>query len=179
MEQLYERLVAEDGPQIVVCEGGAGLGKSAVVTDVLVRLTEEGWPAAAVRMDGVDASVQTAKDLGARMTLSESPALLLAGVADEASALLVIDQLDAVSTYNGRMSDAYEAVEDVLAQLVGAPNIKVILVARTVDIDNDRRLSGLVAEGARTLRSPSAFWTWTRCGLSCRPAERIPTAWGR
>lgn len=64
--------MAEDGPQIVVCEGGAGLGKSAVVTDVLVRLAEQGWPTAAVRMDGADASVQTAKDLGTRMTLPDS-----------------------------------------------------------------------------------------------------------
>ncbi|MEU3950683.1 hypothetical protein [Streptomyces sp. NPDC029526] len=153
-EQLYEHLIAEDGPQIVVCEGGAGLGKSAVVTDVLARLTEQGWPAAAVRMDGADASVQTARDLGTRMTLPDSPAVLLAGVADGAPALLVIDQLDAVSTYNGRMSDAYEAVEDVLAQLSVTPNVKVLLVARTVDIDNDRRLSGLVADPARTVRFP-------------------------
>lgn len=80
--------------------------------------------------------------------------MLLAGVADEAPALLVIDQLDAVSTYNGRMSDAYEAVEDVLAQLVIAPNVKVLLVARTVDIDNDRRLSRLVADPARAVRFP-------------------------
>ncbi|GLX48808.1 hypothetical protein Shyhy01_17580 [Streptomyces hygroscopicus subsp. hygroscopicus] len=86
------------------------------------------------------------------MTLPDSPAVLLAGVADEAPALLVIDQLDAVSTYNGRMSDAYEAVEDVLAQLVVAPNVKVLLVARTIDIDNDRRLSDLVADRARTVR---------------------------
>ncbi len=179
VEQLYERLVAEDGPQMVVCEGSAGLGKSAVVTDVLVRLTEQGWPAAAVRMDGADASVQTAKDLGVRMTLPDSPAVLLAGVADEAPALLVIDQLDAVSTYNGRMSDAYEAVEDVLAQLVVAPNVKVLLVARTIDIDNDRRLSDLVADRVRTVRFPSACWTWNRCGLCCPPAGRIPTAWGR
>jgi hypothetical protein len=130
------------------------LGKSAVVTDVLVRLTEQGWPAAAVRMDGADASVQTAKDLGTRIALPDSPAVLLAGVADDAPALLVIDQLDAVSTYNGRMSDAYEAVEDVLAQLVVAPNVKVILVARTVDIDNDRRLSRLVADSSRAVRFP-------------------------
>ncbi|MFE6766647.1 hypothetical protein [Streptomyces sp. NPDC057689] len=154
VEQLHERLVAEGGPQIMVCEGGAGLGKSAVVTDVLVRLSEQGWPAAAVRMDGADAGVQTAKELGTKMTLPDSPAVLLAGVADGAPALLVIDQLDAVSTYNGRMSDAYEAVEDVLAQLVVAPNVKVLLVARTVDIDNDRRLSRLVADSARTARFP-------------------------
>nr|BBJ47377.1 hypothetical protein SAVMC3_00060 [Streptomyces avermitilis] len=113
------------------------------------------------------------------MTLPDSPAVLLAGVADEAPALLVIDQLDAVSTYNGRMSDAYEAVEDVLAQLVVAPNVKVLLVARTIDIDNDRRLSDLVADRVRTVRFPSACWTWNRCGLCCPPAGRIPTAWGR
>ncbi|MGW0868986.1 hypothetical protein ACWD3Z_00705 [Streptomyces sp. NPDC002740] len=154
VEQLYERLVAEGGPQIVVCEGGAGLGKSAVVTDVLVQLSGQGWPAAAVRMDGADAGVQTAKDLGNRMTLPDSPAVLLAGVADGDPALFVIDQLDAVSTYNGRMSDAYEAVEDVLAQLSVAPNVKVLLVARTVDIDNDRRLSRLVADPARSARFP-------------------------
>lgn len=154
VEELYERLVVEDGPQVVVCEGSAGLGKSAVVTDVLVRLTEQGWPVAAVRMDGADASVQTAKDLGTKMTLPDSPAVLLAGVADGAPALLVIDQLDAVSTYSGRMSDAYEAVEDVLAQLVVAPNVKVLLVARTVDIDKDPRLTKLVADRARVARFP-------------------------
>ncbi|MET8037769.1 hypothetical protein [Streptomyces sp. NPDC005345] len=153
-QQLYERLVAQDGPQILVCEGGAGLGKSAVVADVLTRWTEQGWPAAAVRMDAVDAGVQTAVDLGAAMKLPDSPAVLLAGVAAGKPALLVIDQLDAVSTYNGRMSDAYASVEDVLAQLAVASNVKVLLVARTVDIDNDRRLSRLVADNTRTARFP-------------------------
>ncbi|MEU6845482.1 hypothetical protein ABZ930_26740 [Streptomyces sp. NPDC046716] len=153
-QELYERLRLQDGPQIVVCEGGAGLGKSAVAADALARWTEQGWPAAAVRMDAVDASVQTAVSLGAAMTLPDSPAVLLAGVAADGPALLVIDQLDAVSTYNGRMSDAYEAVEDVLTQLIVAPNVKVLLVARTIDIDNDRRLSRLVTEGARAARFP-------------------------
>ncbi|WP_261676223.1 hypothetical protein [Streptomyces lusitanus] len=179
VEQLYERLVAEDGPQVVVCEGSAGLGKSAVVTDVLVRLTEQGWPAAAVRMDGADASVQTAKDLGTKMTLPDSPAVLLAGVADEAPALLVIDQLDAVSTYNGRMSDAYEAVEDVLAQLVVAPNVKVLLVARTIDIDMTGGCPTWSPTAPGQSGSLSASWTWNRCGVCCPPAGRIPTAWGR
>ncbi|MFD3328702.1 hypothetical protein [Streptomyces sp. NPDC058701] len=153
-EQLYERLVAEDGPQTVVCEGGAGSGKSTVVADVLSQLAKRGWPVAAVRMDGTDASMQTAKDLGTRMSLPDSPVVLLAGVADGDPALLVIDQLDAVSTYSGRMSDAYEAVEDVLAQLTVAPNVKVLLVARTVDIDNDPRLTKLVADRTRVARLP-------------------------
>ncbi|WP_253194481.1 hypothetical protein [Streptomyces sp. MP131-18] len=153
-EQLYQRLVAEDGPQVVVCEGGAGLGKSTVVADVLTRISARGWPVAAVRMDGADPSMQTAMDLGAKMSLPDSPAVLLAGVADGDPALLLIDQLDAVSTYSGRMSDAYEAVEDVLAQLSAAPTVKVLLVARSVDIHNDPRLTKLVTDHARTERFP-------------------------
>ncbi|MYS72738.1 hypothetical protein GTY88_20295, partial [Streptomyces sp. SID5926] len=78
--------------------------------------------------------------------------VLLAGVADEGPALLVIDQLDAVSAYSGRMSDAYDAVEDVLEELTVAPNVKVLLAVRTVDIANDPRLSALVSDQGRVER---------------------------
>ncbi|MEV0446165.1 hypothetical protein AB0I84_35505 [Streptomyces spectabilis] len=154
VEQLYDRLVADSGPQIVLCEGQAGSGKSTVAANVLERFTGQGWPAAAVRMDGADPTVQTAGDLGDRMNLPDSPGILLPGVASGGPALLLIDQLDAVSLYNGRMSDAFEAVEDLLAQLSVTPNVKVLLVARTVDIDQDRRLTRLVADTARVSRFP-------------------------
>ncbi|MGW1886874.1 hypothetical protein [Streptomyces sp. NPDC001970] len=144
--QLYERVTATDGPQVIVCEGGAGAGKSTVAADVLTQLKAQGLAVAAVRMDGIGANVQTAKALGTAMELPDSPAVLLAGVADGEPAYLLVDQLDAVSSYSGRMPDAYEAVEDVLEQLRVAPNVKVLLVARSVDVDNDRRLTGLVSD---------------------------------
>lgn len=145
-KQLHELLTVVDGPQIVVCEGGAGAGKSTVAAEVLQRLQAHGFAVAAVRMDGVTADVHTAKALGAAMELPDSPAVLLAGVADRAPAYLVVDQLDAVSSYSGRMPDAYEAIEAVLEQLRVTPNVKVLMAARTVDIDNDRRLTGLMAD---------------------------------
>ncbi|WP_371644598.1 hypothetical protein [Streptomyces mirabilis] len=150
--KLCDRLSATDGPQVVVCEGGAGSGKSTAVASVLAHMTGLGWPAAAVSMDRMDATVQTAKALGRRMDLADSPSVLLAGVADEGPALLVIDQLDAVSAYSGRMSDAYDAVEDVLEELTVAPNVKVLLAVRTVDIANDPRLSALVSDQGRVER---------------------------
>ncbi|MGW5863205.1 hypothetical protein ACWFRJ_13655 [Streptomyces sp. NPDC055239] len=153
-EQLYDRLVADGGPQIMLCEGQAGSGKSTVAADVLVRLTGQGWPVAAVRMDGADQTVQTASGLGARMNLPDSPGILLPGVASGGPGLLLIDQLDAVSLYSGRMSDAFEAVEDLLEQLSVTPNVKVLLVARTVDIDQDSRLTRLAADTARVSRFP-------------------------
>ncbi|MGW9447455.1 hypothetical protein [Streptomyces sp. NPDC055632] len=154
LDQLHGRLVAEDGPQIVLCEGRAGSGKSTVAADVLERLAGYGWPIAAVRMDRADPSVRTARDLGAMMNLQDSPGILLPGVADGGPGLFVIDQLDAVSLHSGRMADVFDAVEDVLAQLSVAPNIKVLLVARTVDIEQDGRLSILITADSRAERFP-------------------------
>ncbi|MFF3648359.1 hypothetical protein ACFYXV_06845 [Streptomyces sp. NPDC002181] len=154
VDQLYDRLKVEGGPQVVLCEGQAGSGKSTVAADVLERLAARGWPVAAVNMDAADPTVQTARDLGAKMNLQDSPGILLPGVAGGGPALLVIDQLDAVSLYSGRMSDAFEAVEDVLAQLSVTPNVKVLLVARTVDIEQDSRLRALTADTARVTRFP-------------------------
>ncbi|WP_432017375.1 hypothetical protein [Streptomyces hydrogenans] len=154
LEQLHGRLVAEDGPQIVLCEGQAGSGKSTVAADVLERLAGHGWPIAVVRMDRADPSVRTARDLGAMMNLQDSPGILLPGVADGGPGLFVVDQLDAVSLYSGRMADVFEAVEDVLAQLSAAPNIKVLLVVRTVDVEQDGRLNRLMTADARAERFP-------------------------
>ncbi|WP_234439569.1 MULTISPECIES: ATP-binding protein [Streptomyces] len=154
VDELYGRLVAEEGPQIVLCEGRAGSGKSTVAVEVMERLAGHGWPIAAVRMDQADLSVRTARDLGAMMNLPDSPGILLPGVADGRPGLFVIDQLDAVSLYSGRMADVFEAVEGVLAQLSVAPNIKVLLVARTVDIEQDGRLSRLFTTDARVVRFP-------------------------
>ena len=102
-----------EGGQIVVVDGRAGSGKSVVVSDVAKVLDEEGWFVAVARMD-IDTSTATADELGQRIGLTESPSVLLAGVSAGAPALLVIDQLDAVSTYSGRMADNFDAVDEVI-----------------------------------------------------------------
>lgn len=117
-------------------------------------LAGHGWPIAVVRMDRADPSVRTARGLGTMMNLQDSPGILLPGVADGGPGLFVVDQLDAVSLYSGRMADVFEAVEDVLAQLSAAPNIKVLLVVRTVDVEQDGRLSRLMTADVRAERFP-------------------------
>ncbi|MEV0193165.1 hypothetical protein AB0I39_32120 [Kitasatospora purpeofusca] len=154
-ENLLARLLAPESPQIVVCEGGAGLGKSAVVADILSALTDRGWTAVALSMDGVEAETKTAAALGAQhLGPMLSPAQMLMSASGGRPAVLVVDQLDAVSTYSGRMPDAYEAVDEMLGELSAASNVKVLLAARTVDIDKDPRLSGLVARQHRVERFP-------------------------
>lgn len=131
-----------DGKQIVVVEGRAGLGKSTVAAAAAAALEEGGWCVAAARMD-IAATMLTSDALGRAMELTESPSVLLAVVSDGQPALLVVDQLDAVSLYSGRVPDSFDAVTDVLSEIERYPNVKVLLACRTVDLENDQRLRSL------------------------------------
>ncbi|MFB7026279.1 MULTISPECIES: hypothetical protein [unclassified Streptomyces] len=143
-QELLDRLVAEDGPATVVCEGPAGMGKSAVVEEVIGLVANRGWPVLPFRMDEVEADDRTAQAVGSRLRLPGSPAALIAQVAQGGPALLVVDQLDAVSSYSGRIPEVFEAVDEMLEALANSPNVKVVLVARTVDVEKDPRLTSLV-----------------------------------
>ena len=129
--------------QIVVIDGRAGSGKSTVACEVATILEGRSWHVAVARMD-TEGQVGTSAQLGQMIGLDESPTVLLTGIAGGDPALLVIDQLDAVSTYSGRMSDSFDAVAEVVAEVKRAPNIKVLLVTRTVDLEADPRLRGLL-----------------------------------
>ncbi|WP_431924208.1 hypothetical protein [Micromonospora wenchangensis] len=144
VSRLVERLRAADGRQVLLVDGAAGTDKSTVATETLRALSAAGWYCAAIRMDAVGANVQTATALGRAFELAGSPAALLGGVSDGSPAVLLIDQLDAVSTYGGRMPDSYEAAAELLDQCASLTNIKVVLVVRTVDLSADPRIRSLV-----------------------------------
>ncbi|MEY2247252.1 NACHT domain-containing protein [Streptomyces sp. BF23-18] len=155
-DDLIELLTATGpaGRQIVLCEGAAGMGKSTVVSEVAQRLQGRGWYTAAVRMSAVSADTQSAACLGrsGAMGLQDSPAVVLASVAGGQLALLVVDQLDAVSTYSGRMAEVFVAVDEMLGQLLYEPKVRVLLVARTVDVEHDFRLRELASQTERVRR---------------------------
>lgn len=148
VESVVEMFRDHDGAQVVVLDGRAGSGKSSVASAVAAALENDGWFVAVARMD-IDRSVLTSKELGEAIGLTESPSVLLAGVSAGNPALLVIDQLDAVSTYSSRMADNYESVEEVLAEIERARNVKVLLVVRSVDLDRDPRLRTVVQAADR------------------------------
>jgi len=147
--QLVERLSATNARQVLMLHGRAGSGKSTVAADALRILTRAGWFASVVRMDAVSPGSQTAGALGRAIELSGSPAVLLHGVAAGSPAVLLVDQLDAVSIYSGRMPDSYDAVAELLEQTRSLPNIKVVLVVRTVDLEADPRMRSLLSDELR------------------------------
>jgi hypothetical protein len=136
-----------------VLTGQAGGGKTGCAIECVEALRQGDNPAAvlAFRLDRIE-SVSSTKKLGACLGLEESPVLVLATAAEAMSseAILLIDQLDAVSTTSGRSSDFLDVVEDLLSEVRGLRNrvkFHVVIVCRAFDWENDHRLRRLVTKG--------------------------------
>ena len=130
--------------------GKAGSGKTACVLEITEALGERGLPVLAFRLDRIPfSSVSTTADLGDHLGLEESPVLVLAAAAEAAGrpGVLIVDQLDAVSTMSGRSSGAFDVVESLLQEARGTRARAVIhsvVVCRAFDWRHDHRLRRLV-----------------------------------
>ena len=140
------------GGRNCVLTGKAGGGKTGCVIECVEALRQDATPLAvlAFRLDRID-PVSSTKELGERLDLEESPALVLTAAAEAMSgeAVLIIDQLDAVSTTSGRSSDFFETVESLLTEVQGLRSrvkFHIVVVCREFDWKNDHRLRRLLQE---------------------------------
>lgn len=137
-----------------VLTGKAGGGKTGCVIECVEALRQGVSPAVvlAFRLDRLTPGAST-KELGEQLGLEESPAFVLAAAAESIAgeAVLVIDQLDAVSTTSGRSADFFEVVEDLLSEVRSfraRVKFHVVVVCREFDWKNDHRLRPLLPENA-------------------------------
>lgn len=65
--------------------------------------------------------------------------------ADGREAFLIIDQLDAVSLASGRLSERYDVIADLIDEAMAVDGVRVILVCRLFDVENDHRIRKLDA----------------------------------
>ena len=133
-----------------IMTGRAGSGKTACVIEVAEGLREKGLPVLVFRLDRV-LPVSTTTDLGHRLNLDESPVLVLVAAAEAAGrpGVLIVDQLDAVSTMSGRSSGAFDLVERLLHEARGTrarATIHTVVVCRAFDWMNDSRLRQLMPD---------------------------------
>lgn len=147
-QTLLQRL-QENKASDSVLTGTAGSGKTGCVIEVVDELRKRDVPVAvlAFRLDRLKPVSNTA-ELGQQLGLEESPALVLAAAAKGGEAVLVVDQLDAVSTASGRNSDFFDAVEALLNEARGLRNrvnLHVVVVCREFDWQNDHRLRRLLS----------------------------------
>lgn len=139
--EIVDALVA--GGALVVAAGDAGTGKSAVVATVVDDAVGAGKAVLAFRLDRF-MEVRSSRQLGRALDLSASPAVALARAAAGRPALLVVDQLDAVSFASGRSPEVFDVVEELLVEATRFGSMQVLLACRRYDIENDPRLKSLV-----------------------------------
>ena len=147
-ETLLSRLGETATDSVVI--GKAGAGKTACVVEVTEALRERGLPVLTFRLDRIQLlSASTTTDIGSHLDLEESPVLVLAAAAEAAGrpGVLIVDQLDAVSTMSGRSSDALDVVEGLLQEARGTRArtvLHTVVVCRAFDWRHDHRLRQLL-----------------------------------
>jgi hypothetical protein len=145
--QVVARLTASESPaKHIFLAGPAGIGKTGTVGQIVDGIMRLDWPVLAFRVDRLDETQQTAM-LGEQLVgRKKSPVAVLAGVAQGADCLLVIDQLDAVSVVSGRRPAFFDAIDVLVREATAHPNMRVLLACRRFDLDNDQRLRALRQE---------------------------------
>lgn len=128
----------------VLVSGAAGQGKTAILAQVVREARNKGWPTLTIRADRLPAG-ETPSALGQAMGLPTSPPDLLAALAGPDTALLVIDQLDALSIASGRHTARFDVIADVVARAKSHPGLRIVLACRQFDLDNDAQLRTLSA----------------------------------
>src|ERR1019366_1654781 len=129
--------------QLIV--GAAGRGKSCVLTQIIRELDKAHVPFLAIRLDNVS-PVNSTRALGQALELPDSPAIVLAGLSQGKRAVLLVDQLDAMSVVSGRNPDLWQIFEELLQEVSQHPNLRLLLACRAFDLEHDPRLARLVKQ---------------------------------
>ena len=149
-EEVLERLTGTSSDSVIT--GSAGSGKTACVIQVAESLRQRQIPVLVFRIDRLHPHLTT-RQLGEHLGLEESPALVLAAAAEAAGGqgVLIIDQLDAISTMSGRSTGVFELVEQLLLEardLRESTSLHIIVVCRSFDLENDSGLRQLIPDSA-------------------------------
>jgi hypothetical protein len=132
----------ETPARVAFLTGEAGSGKSEVAAQVVRQIRALGWPVFAFRLDRLE-PVSRPEELAAGLGLPGSPAAVLAAVARGADSLLVVDQLDSVSTVSGRSPQFFHCFEELLRQTSAHAHLRILVVCRSFDLEHDHRLRQL------------------------------------
>lgn len=135
---------------VVLVDGRAGTGKSDVLLGLANELESDGVPYLALRLDQ-RAPTTRPVELGVELGLPGSPPAALAKLAQGRAAVLIVDQLDFVSSVSGRGTKLFDCVSAMLDLAAADPNLHIVLACRTFDLENDARLRRL-NQNDRTVR---------------------------
>jgi len=150
----------------ILVSGEAGCGKSCSLAALVSREKDVDVPVLPIRFDSLVEGILSTVELGKKLGLSESPAVVLAGIANGGKCVLVLDQLDAVSLASGRRTELWELFESLSNEADRYPNMSLVVGCRAFDLEHDDRL--------RTLKRDASQYTLVNLrSLSHEKVEEI------
>jgi len=172
LSELLALVKPGDG-SVTVLLGEPGSGKSALLSALTAHLESDNVPVLAIKADLLSSTVQSEEDLKVDLGLDALPSDALLASAVLGPTVLAIDQLDALASQIDLKTGRLNAVLNLVRRVGGAPNVHIVLSARTFEYNHDARLKALRAEAIR-LQLPA--WSLVADVLSQRGvnAEKWP-----
>ncbi len=129
--EQWIKTTAEERPVAFLLDV-AGTGKSVILHDLLERLESQDIPVLAIKADSL-AGVTHAVTLKDQLDLPASPESLLAAAARNSIAVLIIDQLDALSLTFSRNQECLSTIIALIGGVISIPNVRVVVSCRAFD----------------------------------------------
>ena len=139
------------GEESLLLSGGAGVGKSCVLAQVLRLLSDDQIDCMALPASDLH-GVLSSSELGQRMGFRDSPVLELARAAGGMPAVLCIDQLDALAGRSEANEQAHRVLRELVEQASSNPNLRLLFACRSFDLDEESSLKWLAGGGSAIAR---------------------------
>lgn len=134
--QWVGKATDEQEKNICLLVGDAGVGKSAVLKDLIFILSQAGIKYLSVKADSID-------DNGNPVSLEEIRDALAYYSAEADKVILIIDQIDALSQSLANDRAHLNMMMAVLSSLDDWPNVRAVVSCRKYDLEYDAVLNGL------------------------------------
>jgi len=153
LDELFEfattPILKTKGKNIAVLLGAPGCGKSAILARLGNQLQAQDTPLLALKADCLPDRIDTTRSLEQYLDLPEPIETCLNSLTDKGNTVVLIDQLDALSSLLISNPGRLNALIDLIWAIKGNPKVRIILSCRTFEYQYDARFSQLDADEVR------------------------------
>lgn len=136
---IFDKLT-KNGENLILT-AGTGMGKSNLLHQVAGILEGEDVPFIWLSMDNL-ATCPTLDDIGTKLGLNKAPTHILSSFAGkDKNAVLIVDQLDAISSISGKNAGSTLVLERIFKDSKDLGNVKILMACKTLDYENEEFLN--------------------------------------